>query len=104
MVKKTKLTYATSLVLQAIDSGYKYGFDIMDVSGLPDGTVYPALRRLADRGMLSSEWEDRSDAHDDKRPPRRYYELTPEGSFMLAEARAKFRGISAAILSQGGAT
>lgn len=101
MARKLKLTYATSLVLQAIDSGYKYGFDIMDVSGLPDGTVYPALRRLAGQGMLTSEWEDRSDAHEEKRPPRRYYELTPEGTLMLAEARAKFRGISVAIIGQG---
>jgi PadR family transcriptional regulator PadR len=102
MAKKPKLTYATSLVLQAIDSGYKYGFDIMDVSGLPDGTVYPALRRLAGHGMLKSVWVDGTKAHEHKRPARRYYELTPEGGLMLTEARARFRGITAAILDQDG--
>src|SRR5688572_19862296 len=40
------LTYSSALVLQAIASGYRYGFDVMDVTGLPSGTVYPALRKL----------------------------------------------------------
>ena len=35
-----------ALILQALDNGYYYGFDIMDVTGLPSGTVYPALRRM----------------------------------------------------------
>ena len=77
MGKRINLTYATGMVLQAIDTGYLYGFDIMDVSGLPDGTVYPALRRLQAAGLLSSRWEDAAAV--EKRPLRRYYELTPEG-------------------------
>jgi DNA-directed RNA polymerase specialized sigma24 family protein len=45
-------------VLQAIFDGFRYGFDIMGVSGLADGTVYPALRRLEAAGYLDSQWED----------------------------------------------
>jgi hypothetical protein len=33
-------------VLHALARGYSYGFDIMGATGLPSGTVYPALRRL----------------------------------------------------------
>jgi DNA-binding PadR family transcriptional regulator len=34
------------LILQAHAHGYRFGFDIMQVTGLPSGTIYPALRRL----------------------------------------------------------
>ena len=47
------LTYPTAAVLLAIESGHRYGFDIMDVTGLPDGTVYPILRRLERLGLGS---------------------------------------------------
>ena len=43
------LTYATASVLLAVRSGQRYGFEIMDATGLPDGTVYPILRRLERR-------------------------------------------------------
>ena len=58
MGKRMNLTYATGMVLQAIDVGFCYGFDVMDASGLPDGTVYPALRRLEAAGFLTARWED----------------------------------------------
>ena len=90
---RLRLTYATGVILQSIARGYCYGFDIMDASGLPDGTVYPALRRLEDHGFLTSEWEEEITAAREKRPPRRYYGLTETGEAMLAEARGKFRAL-----------
>ena len=33
-----RLTYLTGVVLAAIEAGHRYGFDIMDATGLPDGT------------------------------------------------------------------
>ena len=97
MGKRMNLTYATGMVLQAIDVGFSYGFDVMDASGLPDGTVYPALRRLEAAGLLSARWEDDAVAEKEKRPPRRYYELTPAGHEKLVEARARFRGLEMMI-------
>ena len=44
------LTYSTAVILQAVANGYLYGFDIIDMTGVPGGTVYPALRRLEDAG------------------------------------------------------
>ena len=92
---KLRLTFTTGVVLQSISRGHRYGFDIMDVSGLPDGTVYPALRRLEDAGMLVSEWESEEEAS--KRPPRCYYALTAPGEEMLATAHSKFRALAGAI-------
>ena len=87
------LGYATMAVLRALADGHRYGFDIIDHTGLPSGTVYPALATLARRGFVSSDWEDAASAEAERRPRRRYYAVTPEGSRALAEALARFRGM-----------
>ena len=82
--------YATVQVLQAIASGYLYGFDIMDATGLPSGTVYPILSKLEDSGFVKSRWEDPRIARREKRPPRRSYEITGDGREALTESVEKF--------------
>ena len=37
---KPSLTFPTGLVLYAISNGIRYGFEIIDATGLPSGTVY----------------------------------------------------------------
>jgi DNA-binding PadR family transcriptional regulator len=83
------LSYNAALVLQAIVQGHRYGFEIMRAAHLKSGTVYPLLRRLEAAGMVASEWEESADAHDEGRPPRRYYAATPAGRAALAEARER---------------
>ena len=85
------VTLPTTLVLQAIAVGHQYGFDIMDATGLPSGTVYPVLRRLEKEDLVRANWEDAQAARDEQRPPRRYYELTADGDALLAAARARYR-------------
>lgn len=85
------MTYATATILHAIANGYRYGFDIIDATGLPGGTVYPALRRLEDAGHLSARWEDERISRAEPRPPRRYYELTRDGRALLAGAAKRYR-------------
>jgi len=85
------LTYSTAVILQAVSNGYLYGFDIIDITGLPGGTVYPALRRLEESGYLASKWERHSIAREESRPPRKYYELTREGRELLAEAVKRYQ-------------
>jgi DNA-binding PadR family transcriptional regulator len=85
------LTYSTAVILQAVANGYRYGFDIIDITGLPGGTVYPALRRLEETGHLSSKWEKQSIAQAEPRPPRKYYDLTRAGREALAEAVRRYR-------------
>ena len=60
--------------------------DIVDVTGYPTGTVYPALRRLERDGYVRSRWEDDRSARRDGRPARRYYELTASGVKALEAA------------------
>ena len=85
------LSYAATVILQAVSGGYLYGFDIIDITGLPGGTVYPALRRLEEAGYLTSQWEKPSIAQAEPRPQRKYYELTREGRDTLAEAVKRYR-------------
>lgn len=91
------LTYPTALVLQALASGAHYGFDIMDATGLPSGTVYPILRRLDREGLLESTWEKQALAQKEQRPPRRYYEINRSGARMLAQATGRFRALEEAV-------
>ena len=84
------LTYPTASVLLAIRHGHRYGFDVMDATGLPDGTVYPILRRLERRGVLEGAWEDEAMAKAEQRPARKYYRLTPLGEGAMDEVTERF--------------
>jgi len=88
---KSYLSYTMALTLQAIENGYLYGFDIMTITGLASGTVYPALRRLEDADFVVSKWERPAVAQQEQRPSRKYYEVTKAGRTALAEARQRFR-------------
>ena len=88
-----RLTYPTALVLQALLHGHHHGFDIMDATGLPSGTVYPILRRLDAEGLVKSRWEKQGLARREQRPPRRYYELTATGRVTAREAAGRDRAL-----------
>ena len=88
------LSYTALFVLQALAQGHKFGFDIMDATELPSGTVYPALRRLEAAGLVGSDWESEDQARRAGRPRRRYYQLTRQGRAQLAESEARYRAVS----------
>jgi DNA-binding PadR family transcriptional regulator len=87
------LGFTGLFVLQALAQGHRFGFDIMEITGLPSGTVYPALRRLEALRLVTSDWEKDRAARREGRPRRRYYELTQAGRRHLGEAEARFRAV-----------
>ena len=87
------MTLTTTLVLQAIARGHRFGFEIVEVTGYPTGTVYPALRRLEHAGFVRSEWEREQVASRDARPQRRYYEITAAGLKALEGALEPVRAL-----------
>ena len=95
------LSFTGLFVLQALAQGHKFGFDIMDVTQLPSGTVYPALRRLESMALVRSDWETDQEARDHARPRRRYYELTKTGRVRLAEAESRYRAVSKLFPKRG---
>ena len=91
------LTLPTALVLEALFRGHHHGFEIMEVTGLPSGTVYPLLRRLDREGLLSSRWEKPAVARREQRPPRRYYQLTAAGEAMRLSCLARFQAMESLV-------
>ena len=71
---------------------------MIDATGLPSGTVYPALSRLERDGYVRSAWEDDVEAHASGRPARRYYRVTAPGTRALNDAwLAYYRSIVSPI-------
>ena len=78
------------IVLAALAAGPAHGYAIMQETrrrsgsafDLPEGTIYPALHRLEQSGLLSSRW-----AVGDAGRQRRLYSLTRSGRRALAERR-----------------
>ncbi len=85
------------LILQALAQGYRFGFDIMQVTGLPSGTIYPALRRLESLDFVTSDWEKDVNARKEGRPRRRYYTLTQLGRRQLHESEARIQAVGRLI-------
>jgi len=89
-----------AIVLAALEAGSAHGYAIIETIrqrsagtfDLPEGTVYPALHRLEQAGLLSSAWTT---------PPngrkRRVYSLTKTGSAALGERRTAWDRFSQAV-------
>src|SRR5882724_8545396 len=89
------------IVLAALSAaGSAHGYAIIEeiklLSGgafdLPEGTIYPALHRLQQAGLLTSRWVT---AESGRR--RRVYALTRRGDRAFAERRKVWEQFSAAI-------
>jgi PadR family transcriptional regulator len=85
-----KLTHTSAMILQAIGAGHIYGFTIMGATGLPSGTVYPALRRLEKDELVRSQWERQAIADSEQRPRRKIFKLTRAGEAALEAARKRY--------------
>jgi PadR family transcriptional regulator PadR len=79
--------------------GYQIAKHLADVSDrrllTAYGTLYRALGRLEQMGLLESHWEDPQIAADENRPGRRLYTLTEEGIAAARESRPS------AVISRG---
>jgi DNA-binding PadR family transcriptional regulator len=102
MVAETKLTHSATMILQAIDAGHVYGLSIMDATGLPSGTVYPALRRLERDALIRSSWEPQKIADAEQRPARKYYKLTRSGKTRLESAQQRYPLLAALTTARKG--
>lgn len=90
----------TVMILTALDRGVRYGLDIVNRTELLPGTVYTTLRRLEKRGQIHGHWEDPAIAETERRPRRRYYELTPSGAEALDEALAHYEAMGVDVAAK----
>jgi len=93
-------------VLASLASGERHGYGIaQDAEELSEGrvrltagTLYGALNRLADDGLVA---QSREDVVDGRR--RRYYRLTAAGETALAEETERLRSMAAALSARASA-
>jgi transcriptional regulator len=88
------------IVLAALSAGPAHGYAVIEEierrSGgsfdLPEGTIYPALHRLEQAGLLASRWVIAESGR-----KRRVYSLTRRGTRALADQRLVWEQFSEAI-------
>ena len=87
------------LLLAILADGPAHGYAIIEAlrnrSGgmfdLPEGTIYPALHRLENQGLLQSVWSDEAPRR------KRIYQLTLKGQQALASRQDEWKQFSKAI-------
>lgn len=88
------------LIMKALASEERHGYGIArwiedvtdDVLEVPEGSLYPALRRLESRGLISSRW----DISENNRRAR-FYALTRAGRKHLQEDASQWMRFSDAV-------
>jgi transcriptional regulator len=63
-----------------------------DVVQVPQGSLYPALHRLENKGYLAAEWKESETGREAK-----FYRLTPKGRAYLKAETANWARLSEAI-------
>ena len=87
------------LMLSVLSAGPAHGYAVISalrarsegLFDLPEGTVYPALHRLEDAGLLVSSWAET----DGRR--RRIYTLTDHGAAALAAEQTEWRTFASGV-------
>ena len=74
-----------------------------DVVQVPQGSLYPALHRLENRGLSAADWKETETGREAK-----FYRLTRKGRAQLETETASWRRLTEAVglilgLSEGGA-
>jgi PadR family transcriptional regulator, regulatory protein PadR len=87
------------LLLSVLAAGPAHGYEVITALrrrsegtfDLPEGTIYPALHRLENAGLLASDWADANGRR------RRVYTLTDEGAAALAAEHTQWRRFAAGV-------
>lgn len=95
------------LILKALLAGSTHGYGIArwieettdDVLRVEEGSLYPALRRLEDKGFVASDW-----GLSDNNRRARFYTLTTAGRAHLRTEAAAWARLSLAMSRVMGAT
>lgn len=89
------------LILRTLRAGRAHGHEIAkhiqrtteDVLQVEHGSLYPALHRLEERGLVVSKWETAKD----RNRQFKYYRLTPAGRKQLLQEESKWKKLARAI-------
>jgi len=92
-----------TMVLAVLERGQAHGYEVLqrfEEAGcgalkLKEGTLYPALYRLEESGLIKGAWE--SGGENRRGPRRRNYRLTAKGKRELARRRDSWRNFVAVV-------
>lgn len=88
------------LILKVLSLGPMHGYGISqrirqvskDVLQVPQGSLYPALHRLEQRGWLNASWNESGSGR-----PAKFYKLSPKGRRQLATEEQSWQRMTNAI-------
>ncbi|HLJ44432.1 MAG TPA: PadR family transcriptional regulator [Bryobacteraceae bacterium] len=88
------------LILKVVALGPHHGYAIAqrlqqvsnDVVQVPQGSLYPALHRLENRGFLAADWKETETGREAK-----YYSLTTKGKAQLEAEAASWQRLTEAV-------
>jgi DNA-binding PadR family transcriptional regulator len=83
MQRLTRTATRTLLAFLEAPRNWRYGYDLMKITDLSSGTLYPLLGRLTEDGWLESRWEE---SELPGKPPRQLYRLTATGRIQARQA------------------
>ena len=102
MASKSDLLQGTLdlLVLRTLNTGPKHGWGIAlsiqqvtrDVLQVNQGSLYPALHRLEQQGLVAAQW-----GNSENNRQAKFYELTKAGRKQLAEETRSWERLSDAV-------
>jgi PadR family transcriptional regulator, regulatory protein PadR len=113
MAPKSDLPQGTLdlLILKVVGLGPVHGYAIAqrlqqvsrDVVQVPQGSLYPALHRLENRGFLAADWQETETGREAK-----FYRLTRKGRAQLDTEAASWQRLTQAVglileMAEGGA-
>lgn len=86
------MTSVEEELLACLSSNFAYGWQVSKIifeasnglRDLPDGVLYPSLKRLESKGLIRSEWGE-----SELGARRKYYRITDQGVSVLSD-RIKF--------------
>jgi transcriptional regulator len=99
MLGETLKGHLDLLLLAILSEGPGHGYAVIEslrqrsrgLFDLPEGTVYPALHRLEDQGLLQSRWSEDSGRR------KRIYQLTPKGRQALSKRQDEWKQFFEAV-------
>lgn len=99
MLGETLKGHLDLLLLAILSEGPGHGYAVIEslrqrsrgLFDLPEGTVYPALHRLEDQGLLHSRWSEDSGRR------KRIYQLTPKGRLALSKRQEEWKKFFEAV-------
>jgi PadR family transcriptional regulator PadR len=85
LIKEEQYTYGYRLIkeIEKRSEGY---------FRVKEGTVYPALHRLENEGLIQGEWQELPNGQE-----RRYYRITQKGKQVLREKMVAWQGFTTAV-------